>query len=259
MEANRERIDDVNERLAEVDRRLFRANKAAQFAKATYDVNRYAFEEARTNEPRGCRRAAEGNRGRSPAAERAQPRSAENRGRAHGAAGRAGQVHVGGRPAAEGDRSGQLRAEPPAPRSSEYRAELHQGLLPQRAAARLHGADADRASGRHAERRRRRQLRARDEDGSVHDVPSGDRSARLREIPAAVPNALEPVGVRRQRLASSAGDDRLHGVPSGSRRVDQLQRCLALSEQCEAARGVGREVPTGTSHTCGTTRCCRRT
>lgn len=53
MEGNREHIDDVNDRLAEVDRRLFRANKAAQFAKAEYDVNRYAFEEARTRDPEG--------------------------------------------------------------------------------------------------------------------------------------------------------------------------------------------------------------
>jgi mono/diheme cytochrome c family protein len=53
MEGNRERIDDVNERLAEVDRRLFRASKAAQFAKAEYDVHRYAFEEARTRNPEG--------------------------------------------------------------------------------------------------------------------------------------------------------------------------------------------------------------
>src|SRR5919106_6586082 len=51
MEGNRERIDDVNDRLAEVDRRLFRANKAAQFAKATYDVNRYDFEEERKRDP----------------------------------------------------------------------------------------------------------------------------------------------------------------------------------------------------------------
>ena len=129
------------------------------------------------------------------------------------------------------------------PRRREHRAELRQGLLPQRAAARLHGADADRASGRHAERRRRRELRARDEDGSVHDVPSGHRSARLREVPAAVPDASEPVGVRRQRLAASAGDDRLHGVPPGTRRLDELQRRVALSEQREAAPGVGREVP----------------
>ena len=53
MEANRARIDDVNGRLAEVERRLFRANKAAQFAKANYDVHRYAFEEARTKAPEG--------------------------------------------------------------------------------------------------------------------------------------------------------------------------------------------------------------
>ena len=53
MEANRARIDDVNGRLAEVERRLFRANKAAQFAKANYDVHRYAFEEARTKDPEG--------------------------------------------------------------------------------------------------------------------------------------------------------------------------------------------------------------
>jgi mono/diheme cytochrome c family protein len=53
MEANRARIDDVNARLAEVERRLFRANKAAQFAKANYDVHRYGFEEARTKDPEG--------------------------------------------------------------------------------------------------------------------------------------------------------------------------------------------------------------
>ena len=53
MEGNRERVDDVNGRLRDVDTRLFRANKAAQFAKATYDVNRYAFEEARKKDPEG--------------------------------------------------------------------------------------------------------------------------------------------------------------------------------------------------------------
>ena len=198
---------------------------------------------ARNEESRRRRRAAEGDRGRSAAAERAESRSAEDRGRAHRAAGRARQVHLRSRPAAEGDRSGQLRAEPPEPRRHQHRAELHQGLLPQRAAARLHGADADGASGRHAERRRRRELRARDEDGSVHDVPPGHRSARLREVSAAVPDASEPVGLRRQRLAASAGDDRLHRVPPGARRLDELQRRVALSEQCEAAAGVGREVP----------------
>jgi hypothetical protein len=51
MEGNRARIDDVNNRLEDVDTRLFRANKAAQFAKATYDVNRYAFEASRKTDP----------------------------------------------------------------------------------------------------------------------------------------------------------------------------------------------------------------
>ena len=36
--------------------------------------------------------------------------------------------------------------------------------------------------------------------------------------------------------------DRLHGLPSGARRIDELQRRVALSEQREAAAGVGREV-----------------
>ena len=38
-------------------------------------------------------------------------------------------------------------------------------------------------------------------------------------------------------------DDRLHGVPPGPRRFDELQRRVALSEQREAAAGVGGEVP----------------
>ena len=53
MESNRQRIDEINGRLAEVDARLYRTNKNAQFAKATYDVNRYAFEAARKANPDG--------------------------------------------------------------------------------------------------------------------------------------------------------------------------------------------------------------
>ena len=33
-----------------------------------------------------------------------------------------------------------------------------------------------------AERRRRRELHARAQDGSLHDLPSGDRQARVREV-----------------------------------------------------------------------------
>ncbi|HKY22855.1 MAG TPA: c-type cytochrome [Vicinamibacterales bacterium] len=53
MEANRQRIDEINGQLSDVDARLYRVNKSAQFAKATYDVNRYAFEAARTANPEG--------------------------------------------------------------------------------------------------------------------------------------------------------------------------------------------------------------
>ena len=44
---NKAKIDEINEKLKEVDKRLFRATQAAQFAKARYDVDRYAFEVAR--------------------------------------------------------------------------------------------------------------------------------------------------------------------------------------------------------------------
>ncbi len=53
MESNRQQIDDINAKLKEVDTRLFRANQAAQFAKARYDVDRYAFEVERTKNPEG--------------------------------------------------------------------------------------------------------------------------------------------------------------------------------------------------------------
>ena len=46
-EANKAKIDEIQAKLAEMDARLFRANQQAQFAKATYDVDRYAFEVAR--------------------------------------------------------------------------------------------------------------------------------------------------------------------------------------------------------------------
>ncbi len=53
MEANRQRIDEINGQVNEVDARLYRVNQAAQFAKATYDRDRYAFEAERTANPEG--------------------------------------------------------------------------------------------------------------------------------------------------------------------------------------------------------------
>ena len=54
MEGNRQRIDEINGRLRDVEARLYRANQQAQFAKATYDVDRYAFEAERKENPEGA-------------------------------------------------------------------------------------------------------------------------------------------------------------------------------------------------------------
>ena len=54
MEGNRQQIDVLNDEMAEIDARLYRVSQSAQFAKATYDVHRYAFEERRTKDPEGA-------------------------------------------------------------------------------------------------------------------------------------------------------------------------------------------------------------
>src|SRR4029453_12929378 len=51
MEANRQQIDTLNGELKEIDARLYRVNQSAQFGKAKYDGDRYAFEERRKREP----------------------------------------------------------------------------------------------------------------------------------------------------------------------------------------------------------------
>ena len=244
MEANRQRIDEINDRLAEVDARLYPREQGGAVRQG--DLRRQPLRLRRRRGRTIPRASAKQQKEIEAEAQRLNELNLEVQ--KVEAERTALQAELGkytsevGRLQKEIDQINfeQTRLQP---RRRQHRAELHQGLLPQRAAARLHGADADGAPGRHAERRRRRELRARDEDGSVHDVPSGHRSPRLREVSAAVQDAPEPVGVRRQRLAASAGDDRLHGVPPGPRRLDELQRRVALSGQREAAAGVGREVP----------------
>jgi mono/diheme cytochrome c family protein len=54
IEANRQQIDEIQSKLKDVDARLFRVNQAAQFAKARYDVDRYAFEVERAKDPSGA-------------------------------------------------------------------------------------------------------------------------------------------------------------------------------------------------------------
>ena len=47
VEANQAKLDELRERLAEIDARLARESQDYQFAKATYDQDRYDFEAAR--------------------------------------------------------------------------------------------------------------------------------------------------------------------------------------------------------------------
>jgi mono/diheme cytochrome c family protein len=49
--ASRQQIDEIQAKITDVDARLFRVNQAAQFAKARYDVDRYAFEVERSEHP----------------------------------------------------------------------------------------------------------------------------------------------------------------------------------------------------------------
>ena len=68
----------------------------------------------------------------------------------------------------------------------------------------------------------------------------------LREVPAAVQDAPEPVALPGQRLAASARPDRLHGLPRGHGAVGQLPRRLAHAARPRSRRdGVGGEVPLG--------------
>jgi mono/diheme cytochrome c family protein len=54
--ANEQRVEEIQDQIAEVDARLYRENQEAQFAKATYDQDRYGFEAARVAQsPRAAR------------------------------------------------------------------------------------------------------------------------------------------------------------------------------------------------------------
>ena len=63
--------------------------------------------------------------------------------------------------------------------------------------------------------------------------------------------------VSRRQLAASDRQDRLHGVPRGHGAVGELPRRGAHAEATRSRRRSGRRNTTGSSRTCGTTRCCR--
>ncbi len=104
MEGNRQQIDVLNDEMAEIDARLYRVSQSAQFAKATYDVHRYAFEEQRTKDPEGVGEAQKAIEAEAQSLREAEPRGREGDGRARRETGPARQVHVGSRPPAEGAR-----------------------------------------------------------------------------------------------------------------------------------------------------------
>ena len=60
--ANQQKVDELRAQLAELDARLYRETQDYQFAKATYDQDRYDFEASRA--PGAVRRRAQGRGGR---------------------------------------------------------------------------------------------------------------------------------------------------------------------------------------------------
>ena len=59
VEANQDRVGELQDRIAELNARLYRETQDYQFARATYDVNRYAFEASRNAGRAGDDRMAE--------------------------------------------------------------------------------------------------------------------------------------------------------------------------------------------------------
>ena len=109
-----------------------------------------------------------------------------------------------------------------------------------------------------AERRRRRELHPRAEDGSLPDVPPGDRQEGLREISAAVHDASEPAtctSAAARRIRSTRSAARCATRAWGSRSASATRRTRRATR---SRRKSGRRSTTGKSRTCGTTRCCRR-
>ena len=162
MAANQQKIDELQRPAGGGRQRGCTApTQDYQFAKATYDQRPLRLRGgARRQDVRARRARAEGDR--RAEAQRLNELNLERReddGRAGGAAGRARQVHRRGRPRCR-SRSTSCNAEQTRLQQAarRHRAERRQGLLPQRAAARLHGADAQGAADHPAERRRRREL-----------------------------------------------------------------------------------------------------
>ena len=224
----RQKVDELQAQMAEIDARLYRESQDYQFAKATYDQDRYDFEAARVAD--ASKRGSQGRGGRGAGEADQRARTCRSRRRPPSAT-----------PCSSSSASSPARSAKFQKQIDELNAEqtrlrtrldviapsVAEGLLPRRAAARLHGADDQGAAGHPAERRRRRELHAGGEDGPVPDLPPGDRPRRLREVPAAVHDASEPAtsisaATRRIRWIRSAAPSATKGW--GSRSASATRR-----------------------------------
>ena len=245
--ANQAKVDELEDQLAEADKTLYRATLDYNYLKATYDQDRYDFETRRVAAPEAASTAqkAEGSRGPGEAAGRAEPGDGEGDRRQGRNPEAAECLHRAGRRRAEADRGAPDRADASRQAPGRPRAERHQEILPGRAAARLHGADDQGPADHPAERRRRRELHPRGEDGPVRDVPPRHRQEGLREVPAAVHDAPESGDVSRRQHAASDRQGRVHGLPRRHGAVGELPGRRAHAGERAAEEGVGGEVPLG--------------
>ena len=225
--ASQDQIDELQEQLEDIEADLFLANQEFQSTKAVYDAERYEFEELQENDPE--RAAGE----RAPIdemyqrwldlgleVERLTAQRDELRAEIGVFTGRALEVN------------GQLReltseTERLTTRVADLQPSLVNDLILNAPLLGLHGADHHGPTGHHAADRRGRELRARREDGSLHDVPPGDRPRGIRGLPAAVPDAFQPGRLRRQCVAASGGRLRLHRLPRGDGAVADVPARLA--------------------------------
>ena len=238
------------------------ANAGYQSAKATYDQDRYdvrggargeselaAAKQAQEVRPKTKRRVAELNLEVEKVDRRAD-RAAEG----------ARPVHRQGRRPQKQIEDMTRRADRLRKRARRHRAERGEGLLPERAAARLHGADAQGSADHPAERRRRRELHHacrrwigarpaiwRSTRRATRSTRSRSRRTRICDRTSAA--------TRRIRSTRPAARSATRGMGQSVSFRDAAHAPSNAKQQ----RGVGREVPLGRAALCGTTRCCRRT
>ena len=199
-----------------------------------------------------------GGRGARKAHDRAAHAGPEDGSRTRGAAAaaRAAQRRSGNHSGADhGDAPGR---EPAAHAAGRHRAEPGQGLLPERAAPRFPGADAQDSADHPAERRRRRELHP----GARRWI--GARRAISRSIGWATRSFHSRSRRTRTWRRISAATRRIRWIRSAAPSATRAwvsRSASAMQRTCRRPRSrkrSGKRNSAGKSRICGTTRCCRR-